>query len=147
MSHTCGNILLHMIFSTHQRRPFIRPEVRSELFAYLGGIVRELNGTALIVNGTDNHVHMLIRIRPSQSPAEIARVVKTNSSRWIREHIPDFAWQTGHGVFSVSESSVPAVAKYIANQQEHHKRHSFEDEFRLFLRKNKIVMDEKYLWG
>lgn len=146
MSHTCGNILLHIVFSTHQRRPTIRDEVRSEVFAYLGGIVRELNGTALIVNGTENHVHMLVRIRPAHSAAEIARVVKTNSSRWIREYIPDFAWQIGYGAFSVSESSVPAVTKYIANQQEHHKRYSFEDEFRLFLKKNKIVVDERYLW-
>jgi putative transposase len=81
MSHTCGNVLLHLIFSTHQRKPFIQPEIRSELFAYLGGIVRELNGTALVVNGVTNHVHMLVRIRPSRSPAEVARVVKTNSSR------------------------------------------------------------------
>lgn len=64
MSHTCGNVLLHMIFSTHQRRPFIQPEIRSELFAYLGGIVREMNGTALIINGAKNHVRMLVRVRP-----------------------------------------------------------------------------------
>jgi len=146
MPHTCGNVLLHLIFSTHQRRPLIEPEIRSELFAYLGGIVRELNGTALIVNGAKNHVHMLVRVRPAHAPAKIARVVKTNSSRWIRERIPDFAWQTGYGVFSVSESGVPAVMKYIAHQEEHHRTHSFKDEFRAFLKKNRIVVDEKYIW-
>jgi|SRR6266478_7277277 len=123
-----------LIFSTRQRRPFIQPEIRGQLFAYLGGIVRELNGTALIINGANNHVHMLIRIRPAHAPAEIARIVKTNSSRWVRTRIPDFAWQTGYGVFSVSESSVPAVTKYIADQEAHHKRHSFKDEFRAFLK-------------
>lgn len=73
-------------------------------------------------------------------------MVKANSSRWIRGRIPDFAWQTGYGVFSVSESSVPAVTKYIADQEEHHKTHSFKEEFRGFLKKNKIVVDEKYIW-
>ena len=125
----------------------MRPEFRTDLFAYLGGIVREMGGTALIVGGTADHVHMLVRVRPSQSAAEIARTVKTNSSRWIRERWPDFAWQTGYGVFSVSESSVPTVTKYIANQEEHHSKRSFQDEFRTFLRKNGIVVDEKYVWG
>ena len=147
MSHTCGNILLHLIFGTHQRRPLIKPEFRDDLFAYLGGIIREMNGTALIVNGTTDHVHMLVRIRPAPSPAEIARIIKTNSSRWIRERHAEFAWQTGYGVFSVSESNVSAVTKYIASQEEHHKKHSFQDEFRAFLRKNRIVVDEKYIWG
>jgi len=127
MSHTCGNILLHLIFSTRERRPLIKPELRDDLFAYLGGIIREMNGTALIINGTTDHVHMLVRIRPAHSPAEIARVAKTNSSRWIRARSPDFAWQTGYGVFSVSESNVNAVTKYIASQEEHHKKHSFQD--------------------
>jgi putative transposase len=147
MSHTCGNVLLHLIFSTRERRPLIKPELSNDLFAYLGGIIREMNGTALIVNGTADHVHMLVRIRPSHAPAEIARIVKTNSSRWIRERSPDFAWQTGYGVFSVSESNVPAVTKYIASQEKHHQKHSFQDEFRVFLRKNGIVADEKYVWG
>src|SRR6266550_345005 len=112
MSHTCGNILLHLIFSTRERHPLIKPEFRSELFAYLGGIIREMHGTALIINGTSDHVHMLVRIRPVQSPAEIARVVKTNSSRLVREKwSKEFAWQTGYGAFSVSESNVRAVTK------------------------------------
>src|SRR5256885_4809258 len=110
MSHTCGNILLHLIFSTRERHPLIKPEFRSELFAYLGGIVREMHGTALIISGTADHVHMLVRTRPAQAPAELARVVKTNSSRWVREKWSShFGWQTGYGVFSVSESDVTAV--------------------------------------
>ena len=133
MSHTCGNILPHLIFSTRERHPLIRPEFQSELFAYLGGIVREMHGTALIINGAADHVHMLVRTRPAQAPAEPARVVKTNSSRWVREKwSPNFGWQTGYGVFSVSESNVTAVRKYIAYQKEHHKKHSFQDEFRAF---------------
>lgn len=147
MSHTCANILLHLIFSTRERRPTIQPGFRDDLFAYLGGIVREMNGTALIVNGMPDHVHMLVRIRAMQSAADLARVVKANSSRWVRQRDPHFAWQTGYGVFSVSESGVPAVVKYIADQEEHHKIHSFQDEFRAFLQKNRIAVDEKYIWG
>jgi putative transposase len=147
VSHTSGNVLLHFIFSTQGRRPLIKPEFRADLFAYLGGIVREMLGTALIVNGTADHVHMLVRVRPSHSAAEIARVVKANSSRWVHEKWDlGFAWQTGYGVFSVSESSVGAVAEYIAGQEEHHKSHSFQEEFVAFLEKNNVVYDERYIW-
>ncbi len=147
MSHTCGNILLHLVFSTAGRRPLIKPEFRDDLFAYLGGIVRGMQGIALIVNGTADHVHMLVRIRPVHSAAEVTRVVKANSSGWVREKwSSDFAWQTGYGVFSVSESRVAAVTKYIAGQEEHHKKHSFQEEFLAFLKKNNVTYDEKYLW-
>jgi REP element-mobilizing transposase RayT len=147
MSHTSGNILLHFIFSTRERRPLIKPEFRDDLFAYLGGIIREMNDTALIVNGVADHVHMLIRARPVQSASEITRVVKTNSSRWMREkHSQDFRWQSGYGVFSVSESSVAAVTEYIAGQEEHHKKHSFQEEFVAFLKKNHVEYDERYIW-
>ena len=147
MSHTSGNILLHLIFSTQGRRRLIRPEFRDDLFAYLGGIVREMHDTALIVNGEPDHVHMLIRVRPAHSAAEIARVVKTNSSRWMRDkHTRNFAWQTGYGVFSVSESSVLDVTEYIAKQQEHHQKRSFQEEYIAFLKKNHVEYDPKYIW-
>ena len=147
LSHTSGYILLHLIFSTQGRRPLIKPEFRPDLFAYLGGIVREIRGTALIINGTADHVHMLVRIRPGQSAAEIVRVVKANSSKWVRgKWSSNFAWQTGYGVFSVSESSVPAVKKYIAEQEEHHRKHSFQEEFLAFLKKNHVEYDERYIW-
>jgi REP element-mobilizing transposase RayT len=147
MAHTSGNILLHFIFSTSGRRPLISPKFRDDLFAYLGGIVREMNGTALIINGEPDHVHMLIRVRPVHSAAEIVRVVKANSSRWVREkHSVKFGWQTGYGVFSVSESNVAAVTRYIAGQQAHHKKHSFQEEFVAFLKKNHVEYDERYTW-
>ena len=127
LPHTSANILLHIVFN-------------------LGGIIREMRGTALIVNGTADHVHVLLRIRPVHSAAEIARVIKTNSSGWVRaKWSSNFAWQTGYGVFSVSESNVAAVTKYIAGQEEHHKKHPFQEEFLAFLRKNNVVYDEKYL--
>jgi len=148
LSHTSGNILLHLIFSTQGRRPVIKPEFRKDLFAYLGGIIREMQGTALIINGAADHVHLLVRIRPAQSAAEIARVIKANSSKWVRaKWSPAFAWQTGYGVFSVSESNVAAVTKYIAEQEEHHKTHTFQEEFLAFLKKNHVEYDERYVWG
>ena len=147
MPHTSGNILLHFIFSTAGRRPLIKPEFRDDLFSYLGGIIREMNGAALIINGEPDHVHMLIRVRPVHSAAQIVRVVKANSSRWIREkYSARFGWQTGYGVFSVSESNVAAVTEYIAGQQEHHKKQSFQEEFVAFLKWNHIEYDERYIW-
>ena len=147
MAQTCGNLVVHLIFSTKLRKPLIAPDIRSDLFAYLGGIVRELRDTALIINGTCDHVHMLIRIRPAHSISEIARIVKTNSSGWIRKKgHKEFAWQAGYGVFSVSESSIPAVTKYIATQDEHHQRRSLQEEFLEFLKKNKVAYDERYIW-
>ena len=147
MSHTSGNILLHFIYSTQGRRPLIKSEFRADLFAYLGGIIREMDGTALIVNGTVDHIHMLVRARPAHSPAEIARVAKANSSRWVHEKWDsEFAWQTGYGVFSVSESNVAAATKYIAEQEEHHRKHSFQEEYVAFLKKNNVAYDERYIW-
>jgi putative transposase len=140
--------VVHLFFSTKERRPLIKPELRADLFAYLGGIVREMRGTALIVNGTPDHVHMLVRIRPAQAVAEVARLIKTNSSRWARgKWNREFAWQTGYGVFSVSESNVPAVTRHIATQEEHHRKRSFQEEFLAFLKKNNVVYDERYLWA
>ncbi len=147
MPQTAGNLVVHLIFSTKARQPFITSKIRSDLFAYLGGIIREMRGTALIVNGTADHVHMLIRIRPVHAAAEIVRVVKANSSRWVREKWnARFGWQNGYGAFSVSESNVPAVSRYIATQEEHHKKLTFRQEYVVFLKKNKIPYDDRYTW-
>src|SRR5882724_1859202 len=128
MAQTCGNVVVHLIFSTKQRAPVITPEIRPHLFAYLGGIVREMRATALIINGIRDHVHLLIRIRPTHSVAEIARVIKTSSSKWMHQTGHEFAWQAGYDAFSVSESNIPVVTRYIATQDEHHKKHSFQEE-------------------
>ncbi len=147
MAHSGGNIVLHLIFSTKRRERLIRNEIREDLFAYLGGIVRAMRGTAVIINGTVDHVHILVRIRPAHSTAEIVRVVKANSSRWVHERWKmKFAWQTGYGAFSVSESSVSAVSRYIAEQERHHKTKTFQEEYLAFLKKNHVAYDERYLW-
>lgn len=149
MPHTSANLLVHLIFSTKQRHPSITPEIKPDLLAYMGGIIREMHGVALIVNATTDLVHILARIPPVCSVAEMARILKANSSRWAHEKWPGhrtFAWQTGYGAFSVSESSVPAVMEYIAKQEEHHRKKSFQEEYLEFLHKNRIAYDEKYLW-
>jgi REP element-mobilizing transposase RayT len=150
MSHTATNLLVHFIFSTKDRIGLITSDIESDLHAYLGGIVREFGGVALSINGTPDHVHLLVRVPANQSVADVARVIKTNSSRWVHERWPEhrqFAWQTGYGAFTVSESSLDTVRQYISNQQKHHKKRSFQEEFLTFLRKNKIAVDERYLWG
>lgn len=150
MSHTATNLLVHVIFSTKDRVPLVTAEIESDLHAYLGGIIRELGSVALSINGTADHVHLLLRLPANQCVSDIARLIKTNSSRWVHERWPEhrrFAWQTGYGAFSVSESSAASVRDYISNQREHHKKRSFQEEFLSFLRKNKITVDERYLWS
>jgi putative transposase len=148
MSHTCANVLLHLIFSTRRRQQLIHAEIKPGLFAYMGGIMREMRGVALIINGTSDHVHMLVRVPLAHSVAEVARIVKTNSSRWAHEKWPakNFGWQTGYAAFSVSESRVAGVTKYIAGQEEHHRKHSYQEEFVAFLKKNGVAYDERYIW-
>ena len=149
MAHTFTNLLTHLIFSTKDRRPWLDGESRPRVFAYIGGIVREMNGTALIVNGVADHVHLLVATPPTLSTSDAMRVVKTNSSKWIHDtfpHLAEFAWQTGYGAFSVSRSNASAVEKYIAGQEEHHRHVTFQDEFVAFLKRHGIQFDSKYIW-
>jgi len=149
MADTTTNVLIHFIFSTHHRVPLINPEMQSDLHAYLGGIIREIGGVALCINGMADHVHILVRMPSTHSIADVARLVKTNSSRWVHERWPqfkNFEWQAGYGAFSVSESGIDVVRAYILYQQQHHASRSFEEEFVVFLKKNHIAVDEKHLW-
>jgi len=149
MGHTATNVLVHFIFSTRHRAPLITREIEGDLHAYLGGILCELGGVALCVNGMPDHVHVLVRMPSTHSAADIARLVKTNSSRWVHQRWPQcraFAWQPGYGAFSVSESGQEAVRTYILRQPQHHTTRSFQEEFAVFLKKNHIEVDEKYLW-
>jgi len=149
MAHTYTNLLTHVIFSTKDRTPLIDAELKPKLLAYMGGILREMKGTALIINGTKDHVHLLIGLPPPLSLSEVMRVVKTNSSKWVHETRSSratFGWQSGYGAFSVSQSNVTTVSEYIAHQEEHHKRVSFKEEFLSFLKKHGIEYDERYIW-
>ena len=149
MAQTFTNLLTHVVFSTKERAPSIRPEWKPVLLAYMGGIIRELDGKAVAIDGTGDHVHLLLWMPPTVSISETLRVLKTNSSRWVnreRGMKRDFAWQAGYGAFSVSHSNAPAVVKYIRGQEKHHQRVSFQEEYLAFLKSNGIEYDERYIW-
>ena len=150
MPHSFASLLVHAIFSTRNRAPDLSPEIAGRLFPYMGGIVRERKGVPLIINGPADHVHMLVSVPATESIAELMRVVKTNSSRWVHEQFPalqKFAWQAGYAAFTVSASRSADVTDYIAGQQEHHRRASFQEEFLAFLQKHGIAYDVRDLWG
>lgn len=149
MAQTFSNLITHIIFSTKGRYPLIDNELKPRLWEYLGGIIEEIKGNPLKINGTADHVHLLVQLPPALSVAEAMRIVKTNSSRWVHQNWDSrekFAWQTGYGAFSVSRSAVPAVVSYIENQAEHHLRKTFEHELIAFLKKHAIEYDERYIW-
>lgn len=149
MSHTFTDLLVHVVFSTSDRAPFLSDPIRADVHAYIGGILRELRATPIAIGGTPDHVHFLTRLPADMAVADCLRVVKTNSSRWLKEKWPDrraFAWQQGYGAFSVSESGRGAVIRYIQNQARHHERISFRDEFLALLRKHGVKFEEQYLW-
>ena len=149
MSHTYTKLLTHIVFSTKNRFPFINEHLRPRLFPYMGGIVRELDGQPILVNGIADHVHLLVALPPRLSLSDVLRTVKTNSSRWVHEEFPSlrkFAWQTGFSAFSVSYGHLERVRNYVANQQEHHRRKTFQEEYLNFLKEQELEYDEKYLW-
>src|SRR5438128_446169 len=131
MGHTYTNLLVHVIFSTKDRLPQLTPDLKPQLFPYMGGIVLEIGGRALAINGPQDHVYLLLILPPALALADGIRTIKANSSRWVHQKWPErgtFAWQTGYGAFSVSQSDADEVMKYIAGQEEHHRRVSFQEE-------------------
>jgi putative transposase len=150
MGQTLTNLVTHAVFSTRNRRPTIDAEIKPRLFDYMGAIVREINGYALAINGTSDHVHLLIRLPPVVALSDAIRTIKSNSSQWVHQTFPDknaFSWQSGYGAFSVSRSIVPRVAAYIDDQERHHQSQSFQNEFLTLLTHNNLVYDERYLWN
>jgi len=139
MSHTYTSTLFHIVFSTKERRRAIAEPPK--LWAYVAGVARNLHYAALSVGGTEDHVHILLRL-PGQVPvAEAVQKLKSNSSRWLRENGTWTGWQEGYGAFSVSASNVDAVRLYIQNQPEHHRRHSFEDESLALLTRSGVAFN------
>ncbi|NLE36417.1 MAG: IS200/IS605 family transposase [Pirellulaceae bacterium] len=150
MANTYASLHHHIVFSTKNRERWIAPDVEDRLWAYLGGIAKENHVTPLQIGGTEDHVHMLLGAPATIAPARIAQLVKGGSSAWIHETFPrmrGFGWQDGYGAFTVSRSSVPAVAKYIRGQREHHRARSFQEEYRALLERHGIAFDERYALG
>lgn len=149
MSQTHSDVLVHIVFSTKNREALVKSEMQEDLNAYLAGITRDMDGYPILFNGVPDHVHGLISLPPKISMARAVREIKAGSSRWIHEHwkMKSFGWQSGYGAFSVSRSQVPAVAEYIRNQQEHHKKIDFKQEYILLLKKHGVEYDERYVWS
>ena len=150
MPQSLAKILVHTVFSTKDRRPFLRDKsLREELHRYLGGILTNHDCQPIIVGGVEDHVHILSTLSRTCQAAEMVKEVKRGSSLWIKTKSPDlqdFAWQSGYGIFSIGNSQVETVRNYIAGQEEHHRKVSFQDEFREFLKRYGVEFDERYVW-
>ena len=150
MAQSLAKILVHTVFSTKERRPFLRERsLREELHRYLGGILSNLDCQPIIVGGVEDHVHLLCALSRTCEPAMMVKEVKRGSSLWLKTKSPDmrdFAWQSGYGVFSIGFSQIERVQDYIARQPEHHRSISFQDELRRLLRRYEIQFDERYVW-
>jgi REP element-mobilizing transposase RayT len=150
MPQSLAKIIVHTVFSTKERRPFLRDHaLREELHRYLGGILSHLDCQPIIVGGVEDHVHLLSTLSRTCQPAEMVKEVKRGSSLWIKERdqtLRDFGWQNGYGIFSLGFSQIKDVRDYIAGQEEHHRKASFQAEFRALLRRYDIAFDERYVW-
>ncbi|MDZ4659120.1 MAG: IS200/IS605 family transposase [Bythopirellula sp.] len=150
MSQSLSKILMHTVFSTKDRRAFlVDRNLREELHRYLGGILSKLDCQPIVVGGVADHVHLLSTLSRTCTVADMVKEVKRGSSLWLKTKSPElqeFAWQNGYGVFSIGFSQIREVHKYILDQEEHHHRMTFQDEFRRLLTKYEIEFDERYAW-
>jgi REP element-mobilizing transposase RayT len=149
MAQSLSSILIHLIFSTKNREPFITEAVEPELHPYMAKIFRELKSPSLAINGTSDHVHILFSLGRTIAIADLIQEVKTQSSKWIKTNGAEFSsfhWQRGYGAFSVGQSQVNEVKLYIARQKIHHERVTFQEEYRKFLKSYGVEYDERYVW-
>lgn len=149
MSGTYTNLLYHLVFSTKNRLPLITLQLKDDLYSYMGGIVRGEGGTLLQINGISDHVHLLVKLKPTIAISDFLRVLKANSSKWANEQpgrLRKLGWQEGYAAFTVSESQAPRVSVYIAAQEEHHRQRDFKSELLALFEKNCVEYDERYLW-
>ena len=132
MSDSYTNLLFHIVFSTKDRRPLITSEYEPRIYDYIGGTIRSLGGICLELNGTEDHIHLLAKLRPDRAVSDVLRDLKANASGWMHDVFPSlkhFSWQRGYGAFSVSQANLEEVRRYITRQKEHHRKVSFRDEF------------------
>ena len=150
MANTCTCLFYHIVFSTKNRDTWIAQEYEDRIWAYLGGIAKEIDATPIRIGGVSDHVHLVVRAPPTIAPSELVKTIKGGSSRWIHQTFPKlsgFAWQDGFGAFTVSKSKVPEVVEYVAGQREHHRTRTFQEEYRALLNKHELDYDERYVWG
>jgi len=147
MPQSLSRVIIHLVFSTKHRQPFIVSDKQNDMFSYLAGTLNGLDCPAILVGGMPDHIHALFVLSRTLSVCKVVEELKKESSKWAKERIhPGFYWQTGYGAFSVSPSRVEKVKQYITTQEEHHRTSTFQDEFRALLRKHGIAWDERYVW-
>ncbi|MDH4202128.1 MAG: IS200/IS605 family transposase [Phycisphaerae bacterium] len=149
MAQSLAQKYVHIVFSTKERYPFIETDIEPQLYAYMAGTIKQMEGIPCLINGTADHIHILSTLPRTVTLAKYIEGIKRPSSRWLKTKggmYEKFAWQNGYGAFSVSSSRVEAVKRYIAGQEEHHRTVTFKEEFLEFLRKYKVEYDERYLW-
>jgi len=153
MPQSIAKVAIHFVFSTKMRKPWLRgSNLRDELYAYMATILRNnVDSPAIIINGVEDHVHALCLLSRKFAIMKVIQEAKTETSKWLKKQsneISDFTWQAGYGAFSVSESNISQVKEYIQNQEEHHRRMTYQDEFRELCKRHGIELDEdeKYAW-
>lgn len=147
MPHTYSQNHLHVVFSTKERRKLITKEFQPKLWSYVAGIGRNNDFLVLANGGMEDHAHLLIQLPATLTLAKAVQLLKGSSSKWANEHGREFSWQEGYGAFGVSKSNINAVTKYITNQEKHHRKITFEEEFIAFLEKHGIEYDPRYVFG
>ena len=149
MPQSLSSVLIHLVFSTKNREPFISSAIEKELHPYLATVFREHDSPSLIIDGTADHIHALFALNRTITIAELVEEVKTGLSKWIKtkgREFGNFHWQRGYGAFSTGQSTVPQLKRYIKKQKQHHRRIGFQDEYRKFLKRYEIDFDERYVW-
>lgn len=150
MPQSLAKVLLHIVFSTKNRAPFLSDlGVRAELHTYMAGVLKSIDCPAIIVGGVEDHVHILCSLSRIRTIAQLLEETKIATSKWVKSKgtaYKDFHWQNGYGAFSVSESKVADVRRYIEEQDKHHRKMTFQDEFRELCRRHNIALDERYAW-
>lgn len=150
MPQSLAQVLVHVIFSTKERYPFLTsPDLRAELHAYAATVLMALDSPALAINSVEDHTHVLLRLSRTHAICDVIQEMKTSTSKWLKtrgEILTKFSWQSGYGAFSVSPSQLDSVRRYIENQEGHHRSISFQDEFRRFLQRHVVEFDERYVW-
>ena len=149
MAQSLSNVLLHIVFSTKRRRPWIDTTIEPELFAYLAKMCSTLTCPSHAIGGMEDHIHIACSLSRTATISRLVQELKHDSSKWIKtkgRSYNDFAWQNGYGAFSIGQSQLDDLRRYIANQREHHKQISFQDEYRRLLGRYGIQFDEQYIW-
>jgi REP element-mobilizing transposase RayT len=149
MPQSLARLHVHLIFSTKNRQSILRDSVRTSLHAYLATVLQNLECPPVLINSVEDHVHVLFELSRTVVVSQAVEEVKKSSSKWIKTQGAEyagFAWQAGYGAFAVSESNVQVVRAYISKQQEHHRRKTFQEEYRAFLDRHKVAYDERYVW-